>query len=115
MSTPDEKHDPDYESGAGKQSQWVVVGESISRTEAEFAVNGLRSYEIPAVLDASPGVFGTAGLALQSIYSGKVDTFKIKVPAEFEEEATGIVEMFLSKGDSNPEEYEDDADDRDES
>ncbi|NMC42667.1 MAG: hypothetical protein GYA46_02000, partial [candidate division Zixibacteria bacterium] len=30
--------------------QWVVVGETESRTLAEFAVDGLKSYEIPAVL-----------------------------------------------------------------
>ena len=77
------------------RSDWVVIGEAENRTIAEFAVNGLRSYDIPAVLDSRPGFLGSAGLALRSMRTGKVETFKIMVPGEFQEEAEEMIKMFL--------------------
>lgn len=97
------------------ETRWVVVGEAETRTLAEFAVDGLKSYEIPAVLDASPGVLGTAGLPMRSIRDGHLhlDTFKIMVPEEFAEEAAGLVTMFLGGGEgSSDDELPDDDEDR---
>ncbi|MEZ5358768.1 MAG: hypothetical protein R3F48_08025 [Candidatus Zixiibacteriota bacterium] len=111
MKKSDNKKDSDFEDDSGDQSPWVVVAETQNRTEAEFAVNGLQSYDIPAVLDASPGVLGTAGLPLQSIYKNKAETFKVKVPAEYEEEASDLVNMFLSEG--GTEDFDEDVDDDD--
>lgn len=79
----------------GGRARWIVVAEVTNRTMAEFAVNGLKSYDIPAVLDAGAGFLGTAGLELRSIYTGKLDTFKVKVPEEYEEEAAEVVKLFL--------------------
>jgi hypothetical protein len=86
----------------GVRSKWVIIAEEANRTIAEFAVNGLRSYDIPAVLDARPGFLGTAGLTLRSLRTGKVDTFKIMVPPEFKEEAEEVVKIFLG-GQGDPE------------
>ncbi len=77
------------------RANWVVVGEAPNRTVAEFAVNGLKSYEIPAVIDSRPGFLGTAGLQLRSMRTGKVDMFRIMVPAEYREEAAEVVKIFL--------------------
>ncbi|MCK5124947.1 MAG: hypothetical protein KAR42_01720 [candidate division Zixibacteria bacterium] len=89
-----------------QKSVWVVIAECTQRMEAEFAVNGLKSYEIPVVLDASPGVLGTAGLPLTYMYSGKSETFKIKVPAEYEEEAREAVKVFIgSKNKDNSQDF----------
>lgn len=79
---------------------WVAVGEAPNRTVAEFAVNGLKSYDIPAVIDSRPGFLGTAGMELRSLRTGKVDMFQILVPAEYEEEAKEVVKIFLGGDDS---------------
>ena len=96
MSSYDDDDNGDLnEAEYGERALWRPVAESDNRTEAEFAVNGLKSYDIPAVLDASPGVLGTAGLKMRSIYSGRVTTFRVLVPADFEEEAKEIVKIFI--------------------
>lgn len=119
MSKSDEKNNSGIDESPGEKSLWVVVAETTNRTEADFAINGLKSYDIPAVLDATPGVFGSAGLPMQSIYKAKTETFKIMVPAEFEEEASDLVNMFLSdsgadedKDDYNEEDGDDEEDDK---
>jgi len=82
---------------------WVVVGESTSRIIAEFAVNGLKSYDIPAILDARPGILGTSGMVMRSLRSGKLEKFKVLVPAEYEEDAKELIIQFLGKeSDSEP-------------
>jgi hypothetical protein len=84
---------------------WVVVGESTSRIIAEFAVNGLKSYDIPAVLDSRPGILGTSGMIMPSLRSGKLEKFKILVPAEYEEEAKELVVQFLSGNNKTDPDY----------
>ncbi len=98
----DERNDSDRLSeGAHVRSNWVEIGEAPNRTIAEFAVNGLKSYDIPAIIDSRPGFLGTAGMQLRSLRTGKVDMFRILVPAEYEEEAKEVVKMFLGGGDSD--------------
>jgi hypothetical protein len=87
--------------GAHIRSNWVAVGEAPNRTVAEFAVNGLKSYDIPAIIDSRPGFLGTAGMQLRSLRTGKVDMFRILVPAEYEEEAKEVVKIFLGGDDSD--------------
>ncbi len=87
----------------GTRSMWVTVAEVDNRTIAEFAVNGLKSYEIPAVLDARPGFLGTAGLKLRSLRTGKVEAFKVMVPAEYKEEALEVVKIFTGGKNDNTE------------
>jgi hypothetical protein len=84
----------------GVRSSWVVIAEAVNRTVAEFAVNGLKSYDIPAVIDSRAGFLGSAGLQLRSMRTGKVEKFKILVPSEYEEEAAEVVKIFL--GEDNP-------------
>lgn len=79
----------------GVRSSWVVIAEVENRTLGEFAVNGLKSYDIPAVLDLRPGYLGTAGLQLRSMRTGKLETFKVMVPPEYQEEAAEVVKLFV--------------------
>lgn len=81
------------------RAKWVVVAETVNRTLAEFAVNGLKSYDIPAALDARAGFLGSVGLKLRSFKDGKLQTFKILSPAEFAEEAAEVVKIFLGDSD----------------
>ncbi len=92
---------------ANIRQNWVAVAEETNRTLAEFAVNGLRSNDIPAVLDLQAGFFGTAGLTLRSLESGKVRAFKIMVPAEYEKEARELVGMFLGSDELSEDEGSD--------
>jgi hypothetical protein len=87
-----------HQDAVGIRANWKVIAEVDNRTLAEFAMNGLQSYEIPAVLDARPGFLGTAGLKMRSIRTGKMDTFRILVPPEFEEEAAELIKLFLGGG-----------------
>lgn len=82
----------------GKRSQWEIVAEVDNRTLAEFAINGLKSYEIPAVIDSQAGFLGAAGLKLRSLKDGKVLKFKILVPVEFKDEAAEVVKIFVGGG-----------------
>ena len=101
----DDKEESPY-GEAEIRSNWVMVAESENRTIAEFAVNGLRSYDIPAVLDARPGVLGSAGLTLRSMRTGKLDMFRIMVPPEYQEEASEVVKIFLG-GDQRDDDMDD--------
>ena len=97
-----------FSEGVDIRSHWKVVGETESRTLAEFAMNGLKSYEIPAVIDARPGVLGSAGLVMRSLSTGKPELFRILVPPEYEEEASEIIKIFLGGNeDSSHDELED--------
>jgi len=99
----DDRESPD---DAGRTpTRWVAVAETTNRTLAEFAVNGLKSYEIPAVLDPRPGFLGTAGLKMRSLRTGKLDAFRIMVPEEYQEEAAAAVTIFL--GEDNAREAKD--------
>ncbi len=95
MNRSERNNDERQPDGVRIRGNWVAIAETANRTIAEFAVNGLKSYDIPAVIDAKPGFLGTAGLQLRSMRTGKVDMFRIMVPAEFKEEAADIVKIFL--------------------
>lgn len=101
MENSNRNDDQERPDEVGIRSEWVVIAEAENRTIAEFAVNGLKSYDIPAVLDARPGVLGTAGLKLRSIRTGKVDMFRIMVPSEYQEEAAEVVKIFLGGGEGD--------------
>jgi len=101
MDDPIQNNDEERPRDVGIRAEWVAVAEVENRTVAEFALNGLKSYDIPAVLDARPGILGTAGLKLRSIRTGKVDMFRIMVPMEYQEEAAEIVKIFLGGGEND--------------
>jgi len=111
--TPDEYTDDDRFDKPGIRGQWVVIAESESKTMAEFAVNGLKSYDIPAVLDSGAGFLGTAGMQLRSLSDGKLATFKILTPVEYAEEAREVVKVFLGDGSSSDDDFDDEYTDGD--
>jgi len=98
MDKPEKDNSRKFSGDFNIRSQWVVIADTENRTVAEFAVNGLKSYDIPAVLDARPGVLGSAGLSMRSLRTGELETFKILVPLEYEEEASDIVKIFIGDG-----------------
>lgn len=101
----DDDLDDDEELG---DSLWISVGEAVNRTIADFAINGLKSYDIPAVLDNRPGVLGAAGLAMRSITDGALETYRILVPEEYADEAREVIKLFLGAPDEDEEtEFED--------
>ena len=102
MNDRDHNDDEQLPEDVGVRSGWVIVAEVPNRTLAEFAVNGLKSYEIPAVIDARPGALGTAGMLFRSLRTGRLDTFRIMVPAEFQEEAEEVIGLFLGATDEDP-------------
>jgi hypothetical protein len=95
MDSNEHNNNGDLPEEVGVHSHWIVIGETESRTVAEFAINGLKAYEIPAVLDSRAGALGSAGLSMRSLRTGKLETFRILVPPEFAEEGSEVINIFI--------------------
>ena len=85
------------------ENTWVVVGCINDKISADFALETLRSFEIPAILISRAGFFGNAGLPLHPFYDPKAAMFEISVPFDRCEEAIEILDMTV-KGSWYPKE-----------
>lgn len=74
---------------------WVRLGAIEDRFSADYARAVLDSYEIPAVVISKSGFFGQIGLTLHTFYKPGILLFEVSVPAEFVEEAAGVLDMAL--------------------
>ena len=73
---------------------WIVVGNVADRVTADFVIESLRSYEIPAVLNSKSGFFGTIGMtSLESPFSGSSGAYEILTVSEKVKEACDIASM----------------------
>jgi hypothetical protein len=77
------------------RSSWVALGSIEDRFSADYARAVLDSYEIPAVVISKSGFFGQIGLTFHSFYKSGSLLFEVSVPAEFVEEAAGVLDMAL--------------------
>ncbi len=87
----------------GTANTWVVVGCINDKISADFALETLRSFDIPAILISRAGFFGSAGLLLHPFYDPKAAMFEISVPFDRCEEAVEILDMTV-KGSWYPKE-----------
>ena len=78
-------------------SQWTKHGYIEDKVSADFAVEVLKSYGIPAVVISKSGFFGQVGLPLNPIYSKESALFEISVPTSEVIEAAGILDMAIGK------------------
>ncbi len=77
-----------------KDATWVVIGFVSDRVTADFVIESLRSYEIPAVLNSKSGFFGTIGMtSLEMPFSGGSGAYEILTVTEKVEEASDIAGM----------------------
>ena len=74
---------------------WVRIGVIEDKVSADFAVEILQSYEVPAVVISKSGFFGQVGLTLTPFYSRGTGQFEISVPATEVDEAVEILSMAL--------------------
>jgi hypothetical protein len=82
-----------YDENVG-DATWVVIGFVSDRVMADFVINSLRSYEIPAVLNSKSGFFGTVGMtSVELPFSGGTGAYEILTIAEKAEEACDIAGM----------------------
>ena len=88
-------HELQASESAAQADDWVTLGFISDKISADYAKEVLDSYEIPAVVFSKSGFFGQAGLMFQGFYKSGAQAFEISVPAEYVEEATGILEMVL--------------------
>jgi len=89
----------DLENGDVEQHHdWVVVGRIEDRTSADYAKETLRSYDIPCVIFAEAGYLGNVGLSMPTFTGKPIPKHRVHVPAEYREEAVGILDMILGDG-----------------
>ena len=84
-------------SDSSSKEDWVIVGRIMDKTSADYAIESLESYQIPAVVFSESGFFGQAGLKLPSVTGKGLGQFQIKVPDSYIEEAVGILDMILGE------------------
>ncbi len=77
---------------------WVVIGCVKDKTSADYAIETLKSYDVPGILFSESGFFGQAGLNLPSPSGKNMGMFKIQVPSELAKDAVNVMNMIL--GDS---------------
>ncbi len=74
--------------------EWIVIGYVGDKLTADFVMESLESYEIPAVLNSKSGFLGAIGLSsIESPFSGNVAAYEILTIAEKVEEACDIAGM----------------------
>lgn len=75
-------------------TDWIVLGRANDRLTADYIVETLRSYDIPAALNSRAGFLGDAGLTgLSSIFGNTVAAYEILTSAKKREEALDIASM----------------------
>ena len=80
------------------RSEWVLLGEIDNKLAADFARETLKSYEIPAVILSRSGFFGDVGLTLTPFHNaGQSGAYEVSVPADFVEDASGILDMAVGE------------------
>jgi hypothetical protein len=79
----------------GEKATWVLVARITDKVSADFAVETLHSYHIPAVLFSESGFFGQVGLNLPSLSGKGIGKFQVHVPGQFRQEAYQILDMIL--------------------
>ncbi len=88
-SYSDRDPEVDHDHGA-----WAILGQAPDRMTADFIVETLRTYDIPAVVDSRSGFLGDTGLtALSSVFSNPTGAYSVMVPVEKTEEALEIAKM----------------------
>ncbi len=87
-----EKNETDAEA-----PQWVVIGTVESKMYADLAKETLTSSDIPAVIIAKEGFFGSIGLPLHPFYGSSSAPFEISVPAALVEEACELLDMTIGE------------------
>lgn len=93
MDQNDDERSPD-QNESGDHEEWIVLGQAPDRMTADFIIETLRSYDIPAVVDSKSGFLGDTGLtALSSVFSSPTGAYAVMVPVSKAEEALGIAEM----------------------
>lgn len=78
-----------------ENAEWIRVGMIEDKISADYALETLRSYQIPSVVISKSGFFGAAGLPLTPFYKPQAGFFEVMVPAEYRDEATDILDMIL--------------------
>lgn len=83
----------ELESDLVSDKGWSVIGSIDDKISADFAIEALRTYDIPAVAISRSGFFGNAGLPLNPFYASRGAGFEISVPDSFHPEAMEILKM----------------------
>ena len=77
------------------EGEWVELGTIGDKISADMAKEALSERGIPAVVFSQSGFFGDAGLSLYPFFKSKAPQFEIRVPAEYGEEATEVLDMII--------------------
>jgi len=78
-----------------EEPDWVMLGTLSDKPSADLAKEVLKSSGIPAVVISRSGFFGSIGLTLDNLYSGRPGTFELSVPVVHRTEAEEILDATL--------------------
>lgn len=76
-------------------ADWTTLGYIEDKISADYALETLRSYDIPSVVFSRSGFFGSVGLPLNPFYNSGSALFEVIVPREYIEEASDILDMII--------------------
>ncbi len=80
-----------------KAEDWVIIGYIQDKLSSDFAIESLKTSEIPAVSISNSGFFGNIGLPLNSIFGPKEALFEISVPLSCKDEAIEILGITIGE------------------
>jgi len=81
--------------GDTEPDEWVVAGQVVDKTSADFAKETLQSYDIPVAVLSDSGFLGSVGLAMPSLSGQGMNQYQIHVPAHLKEDAVKLLESVL--------------------
>ena len=88
---------PDCDIPLENAEKWIMIGYIADKLSADFAIETLKSSEIPAVTLSKSGFFGNIGLTLYPIFESKQAMFELSVPFSCKDEAKEILDMTLGE------------------
>lgn len=76
---------------------WITLGYIEDKISADYAVETVRSNDIPIVIFSRSGFFGSVGLPLNPFYKSTSALFEVMVPGEYKDEVADILDMLLGR------------------
>ncbi len=79
----EEWQEPDVDDLEDESSSWIVIGYVPDKITADFVMDSLKSYDIPAALNSKSGFFGAIGMtSVESPFPapvGRMKSLRLKI------------------------------------
>ena len=92
--TAEEWQEPESDDSPDESGSWIVIGYVPDKITADFVMDSLKSYDIPAALNSKSGFFGAIGMtSVESPFFGAGGAYEILTLDDHVEEASDIATM----------------------